>query len=68
MINHYLPRGFRLGENMRKLPTTTLPSTSTGADATKALSFRNEFNKFWFQQMKWPSPAFGNILFFRKPL
>lgn len=27
----------------------------------------HEFNRFWFQQIKWPGPAFGNILFFRKP-
>ena len=27
----------------------------------------HEFNRFWFQQVKWPGPAFGNILFFRKP-
>ena len=28
----------------------------------------HKFNSFWFQQVKWPGPAFGNILFFRKPL
>lgn len=26
------------------------------------------FNKFWFRRVKWPAPAFGNIIFLRKPL
>lgn len=27
----------------------------------------HEFNRLWFQHIKWAGPAFGNILFFRKP-
>jgi ubiquinone/menaquinone biosynthesis C-methylase UbiE len=27
----------------------------------------HQFNKLWFEWIKWPGPAFGNLLFFRKP-
>jgi ubiquinone/menaquinone biosynthesis C-methylase UbiE len=28
----------------------------------------HRINKFWFEQLKWAGPAFGNILIFRKAL
>ena len=27
----------------------------------------HRFNRVWFERVKWPGPAFGNILIFRKP-
>jgi len=38
--------------------------TRVSAEPLKKLV--HAFNEFWFQQLKWPGPAFGNILFFHK--
>ncbi len=38
--------------------------TRVSAEPLKKLVHR--FNKFWFEQVKWAAPAFGNILIFRK--
>ena len=38
--------------------------TRVSAEPLKKLI--HQFNKFWFQHVKWAGPAFGNILIFRK--
>jgi ubiquinone/menaquinone biosynthesis C-methylase UbiE len=53
-----------------KLNSRVAGQFSESYTRASAESFKNlvhRFNNFWFQQIKWPGPAFGNILLFHKP-
>lgn len=56
------------GLRLRKRVAGQFSESYTRLSAKPLKTLVHGFNRFWFSQVKWPSPAFGNIILMRKPL